>query len=199
MWYYIFMSEWLDLARGPIDSDDEFNLAIIRGAGCVVLGRKSRGYGAGKIVLPGGKKRYYLIGNGIGIIPGTVDVSGEVFEETRLDIDTGLFTQAAMLFVATEDDTKTVEIHTAHIRKVPLLPASISADITDLNWHEEASLPYDDMPPDYKLWLPHVLSGYAVNAFFETEKGVLFGGKVYRQRLEPIGRMEMLPIETPSI
>lgn len=189
------MTEWLDLARGPLDADDSFNLAVIRSAGGIVLGRKTRGYGTGRLVLPGGKDHYYISGEGIGIVPGVVDVSREVNEETGLDIDPKLFTQAAMLNVDTEDDIKSVAVYRAHSRQVPLTD---SGEFADLDWYGTSDLPYDKMPEDYAHWLPHVLAGYAVTAFFDTYEEKLLGGTVYRQQQNPLGRLEMLAVEIPT-
>jgi len=186
------MIEHLDIARGPLDSDDSYSLAVVRSAGGVALGRKTRGFGIGRLVLPGGKDRYYISGSGIGLVPGTVDVSREVFEETGLDIDPKLFTQAAMLALDTEDDTKTVAVYRAYCRQIPLKKSS---EFSELDWYDEQRLPYDEMPPDYIQWLPHVLAGYAVTTFLETDNDELVGGMIYRQQLEPLNRAEMIPIE----
>ena len=65
-----------------------------------------------------------------------------------------------------------------------------SSELADLAWCSVEKLPYDEMPKDYKLWLPHILAGYAVNAFFETDSGP----KIFRQKLDTLGRMEEVPI-----
>jgi hypothetical protein len=63
------MSDLIEIASGPLDSDEVFNLIVVRSVGHVALGRKTRGYGSNRLVLPGGKERYYLRSSGVGILP----------------------------------------------------------------------------------------------------------------------------------
>lgn len=176
---------------GPFDSADSFSLVVVRNSGDIVLGRKTRGYGAGKLVLPGGKDRYYLGDDGVALIPGIQDAEREVREELGVAIDPSDLRQLGMLHIATEDDNKDVKIFETHAERFPL---SNSPELTDVRWHPTDRLPYADMPPDYRLWLPTVLADYAVTAFLKTDEDELLGGTVFRQQLHPLGRMEKVDI-----
>jgi 8-oxo-dGTP diphosphatase len=189
--YTYFMIEQLGALHGPRDSDESFSLAVIRSAGGVILGRKTRGFGTGKLMLPGGKDRYFVSGNGVGLIPGRVDVAREVREETGLDIDPIEFEQRAVLHVYAPGSTRTITAYQAWAMQEPLQSTD---ELTPLEWHNEKTLPYDEMPDDYRHWLPHVLAGYAVTAFFNTTSGGHVGGKVFRQQLEPLGLLEEVPV-----
>lgn len=50
------MSELLD-SPALHDSDRDFSLVVVRHEDALLLGRKTRGFGAGNWVLPGGKDK----------------------------------------------------------------------------------------------------------------------------------------------
>lgn len=186
------MSDLLEIASGPIESDEIFNLVVVRSLGHIVLGQKTREYGSGSLVLPGGKERYYLNTNGVGILPGTYDASRELFEETGIDLNPSLLSEVGRLNIETEDDTRLVRVFMGTSRKIPL---EGSSELAEVDWYPETSLPYDQMPRDYELWLPHVLAGYVVTAFLDTDQGELLDGRVFRQRINPLERAEMITVD----
>jgi 8-oxo-dGTP diphosphatase len=190
------MNERQDSSLTLLDSDESFSLAVVTNGNRIVLGNKTRGFGTGMLVLPGGKNRYCVDANGLGLIPGPIDASREVREETGLDIDPNSFVHMARLNIDTEDDFRAVSVYQARSGDYPLVS---TGELEDLAWHDVRTLPYDKMPRDYEFWLPHVLAGYAVTAFFTTNYSDLVGAKIFRQPLEPIGRLEELPAEEFTI
>ncbi|HSW74440.1 MAG TPA: hypothetical protein VLG16_01075 [Candidatus Saccharimonadales bacterium] len=186
------MSDLFEVACEPIESDEIFNLIVVRSVGHIALGQKTRGYGRDKLVLPGGKERYCLSSSGVGILLGAYDASRELFEETGIDLDPSLLSEVGRLNIDTEDDTRLVKVLTGSSRKVPLKGDS---ELTGLDWYPEISLPYEKMPRDYGLWLPHVLAGYVVTAFLDTDEGELLGGHIFRQHIDPLERAELIPVD----
>ncbi len=148
LWYCYLMIKHLELMDGPFDVEDSFSLVVVRNQGYIVMGRKRRGYGEDKLVLPGGKNKFYISSVGIGLVPTTHDASREVYEETGLDIDHRAITQKRLL--------------------------------------------HSEMLEDYKLWLPHLLAGYTVDGFIETDSDRVLEAKIFRQQLNPLGRMEFI-------
>ena len=188
----MYMMEFTDLADGPFESDDSFTLTVVRNAEKVVLGRKMRGFGEGQLVLPGGKNHYYLSAAGVDIVPGRDNAQREVREEVGFSIDRQEFTQVGVLHIATEDDNRDISIFEADCQND--VPTS-SAELATTAWYAVPDLPYDEMPQDYKLWLPSVLSGYAVTAYLETDFDRVVGGSVFRSARYPLGRLERVPVD----
>jgi hypothetical protein len=96
------------------------------------------------------------------------------------------------LNIDTEDDTRLVKVFTGSSLKIPLKGSS---ELSELDWYPETSLPYEHMPRDYELWLPHLLAGYAVTAFFDTDQGELLGGRIFRQHIDPLERAEVITVD----
>lgn len=186
------MKERLESSHTLLDSDESFSLSVVTNDNRIALGAKTRGFGSGRLVLPGGKNRYSIDASGICIVSGPVDASREVYEETGLDIDPSSFLHVARLNIDTEDDFRTISVYKAKSGNYPLID---TGELEGLTWHDVQALPYDKMPKDYRYWLPHVLAGYAVTAFFTTNYTDLVAAKIFRQQLEPIGRLEELPAE----
>ena len=179
------MSETLPLLTGPLDSAEDFTLTAVRHRGRVLLGKKAWGYGRDMLVLPGGKTRYYLGDDGIHSLSGPDDARREVREETGVQLS-GV-TWAGMLDVLDGSDEKQVQLYTGVSDSVSTIP---SPELPDLQWYEGRALPYERMPADYRLWLPHVLAGRAVTGFFEKQKGRIRAAQVFAQQQEPLGRLE---------
>lgn len=186
------MSETLAILHGPIEADDDFNLTVVRYGGAVLMGRKTRGYGEGKLVLPGGKTRFYIGASGMGILPFASEAAREATEETGLAVSANQMRPMGVLHVA-DEDTRIVRLYEA---RLAIRPSDVkSGELEDIDWIDESELQYDHMPDDYRLWLPHVLAGYAVTAFFESDGHQVVEGQVFRQRLDPLGRAELLEVQ----
>src|SRR5665213_268958 len=184
------MTESLGLMTGPLESEDTFSLVVIRSAGSVLLGRKTRGYGTGKLVLPGGSDHYYLSSQGIGLVEGGHNASREVQEETGLTIDSSQIVQKGVLYIATEEDSKDVVIYETYADRIE--PTS-SAELESVAWFEETTLPYEEMPADYALWLPSLLTGCVITGFLETDHDEIVAGNIFIQQTNPLGRLQKLP------
>ena len=183
------MVESIGFMGAATESEDDFSLTLMRSEGAILLGKKTRGYGEGKFVLPGGKSRHFVSSMGVGILPYDGEAAREATEESGVSIVSDQLAQVAMLYVSTEEDTKTIRVYETYL---PRTDVSASGEFSELGWQDERTLPYDNMPEDYRLWLPHVLAGYAVTGFFETDQDALVATTLYRQRLQPLGRAELI-------
>ncbi len=127
----------------------------------ILLGRKIRGFGEGKLVLPGGKSDQ-LVGNAspFSRIFAQVNAQRELLEETGVQALLKHMGRLAVFDIEGEDIS--IDIFAT---KVDQLPASTlpENDITELTWHAVDAIPYGLMPSDYSLWLPHVLNGETIN------------------------------------
>lgn len=186
------MTESLLSMSGLLEAEDDFNLTIVHCEDSILMGRKMRGFGKGKLVLPGGKTRYSIGESGIYIIPFEEEAAREATEETGIPLIGALFEQTGVLHIADEIDTRTIRIYKT---RVVARTATHSDELSDLNWHPADALPYGEMPQDYGLWLPHILAGYAVTAFFETNSDQIVDAKIFRQRLNPLERAEEVFVE----
>jgi hypothetical protein len=186
--FFHFMLTSIDILDGPFEFDDSYSLVVVRHAGCVALGRKTRGYGTGRLVLPGGKNRYYIGGDGIGIVPEDIEASREVKEELGVNTNAN---QVGVLHITDEYDIRKIAIFEAHCADPAL---QVSDELTELAWRSDDSLSYNEMPSDYALWLPHIVAGYAITAFLESSEGVVVDGTIIRQQLNPLGRAEQIAI-----
>ena len=142
------------------------NLCFIVKDGRVLLIRKKRGLGAGKINAPGGK-----------LEPGETALDSAI-RETREEIgvtplrleDRGVlrfqfadgYSLHCAIFIAADFDGEPIETAEA----VPL-------------WFPADAIPYDEMWEDDRHWLPQVLAGEGVNGWF-----VFDGEKMLSKRVE---------------
>jgi len=188
------MSEALQFLGMPRESEDDFNLTLIRRQGSLLLGQKTRGYGAGLLVAPGGKTRYYVSPSGIGLLPSGMEAAREASEESGLPIAADQLTQVGALHIADEDDTKIIRLFQVAVEADTSL---VSTEFDAIDWYPEVDLPYEQMPKDYKLWLPSVLAGYAVTGFFETSNDVLVQARVFRSGID--GKTRAQEVDIPSL
>lgn len=181
------------ILSGPFNSDEDFTLVVLRHQGNVAFGRKTRGFGEGKLVLPGGKTQYYLGPGGVSIKPLGSEASREVGEEIGLTLPGNSFSAVGMLAISSGYDERTIAILQAHLLAADVLHPT--GELEDPLWIREDSLPYDEMPNDYQSWLPSILGGYSVAAFIEDDENqtpqVTHG---FRQKRNPLGRLEVLPL-----
>lgn len=125
------------------------------GDGEVLLGRKRRGFGTGRIVGIGGH-----------VEPGESDLDAavrETFEETGLHvIPTDLYDAGRIIFrfpSAPESD-----MSVALYRATTWTGEVVASDELDPQWHAVAALPTGEMWDDSRIWLPHVLRGERIEA-----------------------------------
>jgi 8-oxo-dGTP pyrophosphatase MutT (NUDIX family) len=199
------MLQHVEFLDGPIDSDESYSLSVIRAAGHIVMGRKTRGFGAGKLALPGGKDQYYLGDARIAEQSPAFCAVREIWQETGLSVPERALRLAGGLTIFDEDSEDIgVRLHAVDLpKRAPLIGRSqkghSNPDLVDPRWVPESELSYDGMPYDYRLWLPHVLAGYAVNLTLFTEGGVVTGGFGSRMRLDPLERSEAIPISPETL
>lgn len=176
----------------PLDSDEMYNLNIVRACGAIVLGTKARGFGTGKSVLPGGKEQFYLSPSGIHLFPGFFGASRELSQETGLSIPDAAWKQIGNLYVLSSDDERQVQLNQAILPAKAVLQGS--GELADPTWVDESNLNYDEMPSDYRLWLPHILAGYSINAFFEIDDDDTIYGTILGTRDDGQGRSFALTV-----
>lgn len=182
--------ESVNLHDSALESEDSFTLGLIESENSFVLGRKTRGFGKNKLVLPGGKNHFYLSTLGIGKVTPVGNVAREIQEETGLFINPANLSLAATLHVSDYlDDTRTIHVLRATQQEIPLQP---SDELNPIERYPKVDPPYEKMPADYELWLPHVLGGYTVTAFLETENNKIIESQIFRQQINPLGRMELI-------
>ena len=138
----------------------------------VLLIRKKRGHGAGKINGPGGKLD-------AGESPAQCAVR-ETFEETGIEaLDPQL--AAIMRFVDLEDDDWLGYVfvaprHRGHLRETAeAVPA----------WFAIDRIPFEEMWDDDRYWLPRILAGEVLKGDFLFRGGILLA-----HRLCPLGLEE---------
>ncbi|HEV2412641.1 MAG TPA: NUDIX domain-containing protein [Candidatus Saccharimonadales bacterium] len=182
-----------------LESTDNYSLTIVRKNGRILLGRKTRGFGMGRLVAPGGKDEYELA-FGMNFWDALREnARSELSQETGLDLVTSSFRWVGNLNLTdSEDETSTVTLFV-----VDCPPSKETRDedsredpeLVDLEWFQEDQIPYDRMPDDYRFWLPYILSGERVTAFFRDEGDSLVNGEVYHQKIEPeLERMQLVKV-----
>lgn len=138
----------------------------------VLLIRKKRGHGAGKINGPGGK-----------LDPGETPARcavRETLEETGVEVEDPELA-AVMRFVDLEDDQWLGYIFVASgYRGRPRETAEALPQ-----WFPVSGIPFDEMWEDDRLWLPRVLDGEILAGDF-----LFRGGTLLAHRLHPLGRGE---------
>ena len=137
-------------------------LTFVRDGGQILLIVKKRGLGTGKINAPGGR-----------VEPGETWEQAavrETREETGLTAD-GLEAAAELRFQFTDGYSLDVRVFTARRWSGTLT----ACDEADPFWHAEHQLPWAKMWADDSLWLPQVLAGRRVRAWF------VFDGEAMRE------------------
>lgn len=150
-------------------------LMFLQVHGRVLLIRKRRGHGAGKINGPGGKPE-----------PGETPldcVVRETVEETGVrPLDATL--AAVFRFLDTEDQDWLGYIFRAG--RCTGSPATTAEAIPE--WRDAAALPFDEMWDDDRYWLPRVLRGERLYGDF-----LFTAGRLRAHRLHALGPDEAFP------
>lgn len=139
-------------------------LCHIRQGGQVLLQKKAEGlWGGGKWNAPGGKLR-----SGESPEEGVVR---EVFEETGLQIDALRYHATLTFFFGPGEEPDWI----VHVFSASRFSGQLrSSGEGQLRWFPEDQIPYDEMWPDDRHWLPHLLVGKQFEATFwfdeKTEK-----------------------------
>lgn len=126
----------------------------------VLLGRKRRGFGAGRVVAPGGK-----------IEPGESPehaAARELWEETGLQART-LRPCGVLTFVFVDDAVHDMRAHLFTTCDVVGTPSD--SDELALRWARLDDIPFETMWPDAQHWLPVVLADEVVEATFVYDAG----------------------------
>ena len=127
----------------------------------ILLDRKIRGFGAGKLVLPGGKSDQ-LVGDASPFsgVFANANAQRELLEETG--IQAILRRMGRLAIFDEEGEDISIDIFTTQASRVAV-GTETSSELTELAWHDVEEIPYSEMPRDYALWLPHILSGEIID------------------------------------
>ncbi|KAJ0397742.1 hypothetical protein ATCC90586_008752 [Pythium insidiosum] len=126
----------------------------------VLLGLKKRGFGQGKWNGFGGK-----------VDPTDASVvaaaAREVREEANIDVKESDLEERGIIMFTFEGGKEILEVHVFMTDKFAGEPSE--SDEMLPKWYDEASLPFDDMWSDDRIWLPQVLAGKAVYGHFHFD------------------------------
>ncbi|MEM9621186.1 MAG: 8-oxo-dGTP diphosphatase [Pseudomonadota bacterium] len=135
-------------------------LVFIREAGKVLLIHKKRGHGAGKINAPGGKLQ-----TGETVLDCA---RRETLEEVGVQVE-DLVCRAELRFVERQGDQWLGFVFVC----TRFSGTPVATEEADPFWCDETELPFAQMWPDDKLWLPQVLHGddfLVANVLFEDSQ-----------------------------
>jgi 8-oxo-dGTP diphosphatase len=145
--------------------DDRAALCFIMTETHILLIRKKKGLGAGKMDAPGGR-----------IEPGETDAEAAVRE---LKEEIGL---------VPENPKKMAEFHFHFLSGYALFCSVFTAtaysgrlietDEAAPSWFLKEHIPYDQMWEDNRLWLPEILSGKSLKGFFIFEDDKMISSKI---------------------
>lgn len=134
----------------------------------ILLIRKKRGLGEGKLVGPGGKVED-------GETPREAAVR-EVEEEVRLFVETPTKV-GEFEFVFGEESEMFVHV----FRAEEFSGEPRETEEADPRWFDVEDMPYDEMWEDDRLWMPHLLSGETFSGWFRFDSD---GDEMLEQELE---------------
>jgi 8-oxo-dGTP diphosphatase len=126
--------------------------------GEVLLGRKTRGFGEGKLVLPGGKPSdiWWPIAPVLDVL--SYDAARELNEESGVSLPVHNMGYAGALYVGQPVERMVTLFRCAVGHRLPRASDEV------IDWRFYGNVPYNETPEDYELWLPSVLSGKLVIA-----------------------------------
>ncbi len=132
------------------------NLCFIVKDGRILLIRKKRGLGAGKINGPGGR-----LEPGETALASAIRESQEEIGVTPLEIEE----RGELHFQFTDG----YSLHCTVFHARDFLGELIETDEATPHWFDLAAIPYDEMWADDPHWLPHMLAGNHFRAWFEFD------------------------------
>lgn len=169
------MQTAVDFLGGPYESEVFYTLVVVRDTSNpenpnLLMGRKTRGFGEGKLVFPGGKIREYTGLGGIAIKPIPLEAARELKEETGLAV-VGLENCARIGIDDSNDEMRSIYVMLGDYNAEDRTPLYPSSEFSELGWNPVNKLDYSDMPDDYKLWLPEILQGKFVWTLINLHEG----------------------------
>jgi 8-oxo-dGTP diphosphatase/2-hydroxy-dATP diphosphatase len=124
-------------------------LCIVRKDSQILLGMKKRGFGKGRWNGFGGK-----VSEGESIEQATVR---EIEEESGLQVRTQDIEKHGILTFHFENEADVLEVHIFFTTQYTGTPTETEEMLPA--WFEISEIPYDDMWPDDRYWLPELLEG----------------------------------------
>lgn len=179
--------------NNPLESDQNFSLTVIQAAGHVLFGRKTRGFGEDKLVLPGGRGMLYE--------DYAHNAVREVEEETGMRLGHMSVRAVGGLHIMDMDEMEDISVQITAARIAEQVPVTDTNELAGLDWYSEATLPYDEMPYDYRLWLPYVLRGQEITLWMRTLDGRVVGGHgsyMNPQNIRDSGSISIIPEAIPQ-
>lgn len=167
----------------PYQDTQQFNLVCVTSLDGeqILLGKKTRGFGKDKFVLPGGKCIFWITQGGqVARRSPSYDAHLELKQETGIDVPHTMLNHLGWLMIEQfdEEEPRSIDVFTtrAHPKYTPLTP---SDEFASLSWYPVDTLPYDAMPADYPLWLPHAIRSEPFMATLAETADGRFTGKVF--------------------
>lgn len=180
------------------EDETRCNLIIVLSPAGLLMGMKTRGFGAGKLVLPGGKEKFFGP-DFTGKRPSVEDVKDELFTETGLGLPIQAFIGVGYLYVEQADgENRNILLAKSTLPHSPKLVGS--DELENPAWYPIDALPYERMPLDYQLWLPSALGDYMITGFLRNIDTDFAGSEIFGQRYLPeLGRLEILATGPVSV
>jgi len=130
------------------------SLVLVRSDDRLLLARKRRGFGAGKLVAPGGK-----------VEPGETPAQGalrELYEETGLVAALDDLVAAGEVRFVFDGPAEDFLVHLFTLTAYAGEPAA-TEELDEPCWAPLDALPLDEMWPDDAVWLPALLAGATID------------------------------------
>jgi 8-oxo-dGTP diphosphatase len=142
-----------DIDWSAWQADDVATLMFVRSGDDVLLIRKLRGLGAGKINGPGGR-----------LEPGESPLQAAIRETTEevCIVPADVAARGELRFQFVDGYRLHGHVFVAHSHR----GTPMATDEAVPYWFRAAELPFDEMWADDRLWLPHVLAGQVVDGRF---------------------------------